>query len=284
MKKLVLSVMALAVASTLFAGWPSGEVEAKRQARSVHLHWGGIVKDATDVVGYVNVTESQTNSYFMVIGFNGGYMGIQNVGGTHVGIFSIWDPVGHAFDFKAKPDDVVEGLRAKVLYNDPKVHVSRFGGEGTGAKTMFRYDWKTGSKVRFRITAEPDGADRIKFTGYIGEGNNEMKIATISRLSHGKKPVVSGVYSFVEDFWRNGYSKTLVRRAEFTDFASRVSQNEKYTPATGARFTADGNKLMTIDAGPVKGGGFLQTGGNTVNKTVPLYQWFKFDSSSDAAK
>lgn len=275
MKKLVLSLLALVAVTSAYAQWPSGEVEAQRQARSVHLHWGGIVKDATDVVGYVNVTENQTNSYYMVIGFDGGYMGIQNVHGTHVGIFSIWDPVGHEFDFKAKPDDVRESLRAKVLYNDPRVNVSRFGGEGTGAKTMFRYDWKTGSKVRFRITAEPDGTDRIKFTGYIGEGKDEMKIATISRLSHGKKPIVAGVYSFVEDFWRNGHSKTLVRRAEFTGFASRVSMKDEYTPATSARFTADGNKLMTIDAGPVKGGGFLQTGGKTENKTVQLWNWFK---------
>lgn len=277
MKKLVLSIFAVVAVTSAHAQWPSGEVEAQRQARSVHLHWGGIVKDATDVVGYVNVTQSQTNSYYMVIGFDGGYMGIQNVNGTHVGIFSIWDPVGHAFDFKAKPDDVVEGLRAKVLYSDPRVNVSRFGGEGTGAKTMFRYDWKTGSKLRFRITAEPDGNDRIKFTGYIGEGKDEMKIATISRLSHGKKPVVKGVYSFVEDFWRNGYSKTLVRRAEFTGFASRVSEKDGYTSATAARFTADGNKLTTIDAGPVKGGGFLQTGGKTENKTVKLWNWFKFN-------
>lgn len=277
MKRLVLSIFAVVAVTSAHAQWPSGEVEAQRQARSVHLHWGGIVKDATDVVGYVNVTESQTNSYYMVIGFDGGYMGVQNVNGTHVGIFSIWDPVGHAFDFKAKPDDVVEGLRAKVLYSDPRVNVSRFGGEGTGAKTMFRYDWKTGSKLRFRITAEPDGNDRIKFTGYIGEGKDEMKIATISRLSHGKKPVVKGVYSFVEDFWRNGYSKTLVRRAEFTGFASRVSEKDGYTSATAARFTADGNKLTTIDAGPVKGGGFLQTGGKTENKTVKLWNWFKFN-------
>lgn len=277
MKRLVLSIFAVVAVTSAHAQWPSGEVEAQRQARSVHLHWGGIVKDATDVVGYVNVTQSQTNSYYMVIGFDGGYMGIQNVNGTHVGIFSIWDPVGHAFDFKAKPDDVVEGLRAKVLYSNPRVNVSRFGGEGTGAKTMFRYDWKTGSKLRFRITAEPDGNDRIKFTGYIGEGKDEMKIATISRLSHGKKPVVKGVYSFVEDFWRNGYSKTLVRRAEFTGFASRVSEKDGYTSATAARFTADGNKLMTIDAGPVKGGGFLQTGGKTENKTVKLWNWFKFN-------
>ena len=270
-------IAALAISSlAAFAAVPSGEEEAKRQARSVHLFWHGIQKDATEVTGAVKVTQDQTNSYYMVIGFDGGYMGIQNVGGHHVGIFSIWDPVGHAFDFAARPDDVAESLRAKVLYAAPNVSVSRFGGEGTGAKMMFGTNWEVGRDVYFRIKTEMDGTDRIKFTGFIGDGKKELKIATISRLSHGKKPIVSGVYSFVEDFWRNGLSKTLVRRAEFTKFASRVSEKDKFTPCTGAYFSADGNTLKTIDAGPVEGGGFLQTGGNTENKTVPLHSSFNF--------
>ena len=232
-------IAALAISSlAAFAAVPSGEEEAKRQARSVHLFWHGIQKDATEVTGAVKVTQDQTNSYYMVIGFDGGYMGIQNVGGHHVGIFSIWDPVGHAFDFAARPDDVAESLRAKVLYAAPNVSVSRFGGEGTGAKTMFGTNWEVGRDVYFRIKTEMDGTDRIKFTGFIGDGKKELKIATISRLSHGKKPIVSGVYSFVEDFWRNGLSKTLVRRAEFTKFASRVSEKDKFTPCTGAYFSA----------------------------------------------
>lgn len=271
-KVLLAAVMAVGAAA---AQWPSGEEEAKRQARSVHLQWKGIVKDAVDVKGAVTVTEEQTNSYFMVIGFDGGYMGIQNVGSRHYAIFSIWDPVGHEHDYKAKADDVAENLRAKVLYSAPGINVSRFGGEGTGAKTMFIHDWKVGKKVSFRVTAAPDGAQRVVFTGYIGDGVKEIKIASVSRLSRGKKPVLRGVYSFVEDFWRNGHSKTLVRRAEFTDFASRASFEDAYVPVSAARFTADGNTLMTIDAGPVKGGGFLQTGGDTKNKTVPLWKTFE---------
>ena len=70
------AVVASAVAAMGSA--PSGEEQAKRQARSVHLHWAGIPTNAVEVVGSVKVTEEQTNSYFMVIGFDGGYMGIQN--------------------------------------------------------------------------------------------------------------------------------------------------------------------------------------------------------------
>ncbi len=274
--KNILAALLSIVSVASFAEMSQGEIEAGRQARSVHLFWQGIQKDANEVVGAVKVTQDQTNSYYMVIGFDGGYMGIQNVNGKHIGIFSVWDPVGHAHDYSARADSVAESLRAKVLYSDPSVHVTRFGGEGTGAKTTFFTDWEVGRDVYFRILVESDGKDRNKYTGFIGDGKKEMKIATISRLSHGTKPIVGSVYSFVEDFWRNVYSKTVVRRAEFTKFASRANANEPFKPCTGAYFSADGNKLMTIDAGPVKDGGFLQTGGKTENKTVPLWKSFRF--------
>lgn len=275
MRKIFMLGCAAIAASGIFAA-PSGEEQAARQARSVHLMWKGLDREAREVRGTVKVTESQTNSYFMVIGFNGGYFGLQDVHGFPVGIFSVWDPVGHANDEKARADQVPENLRAKVLYSDPNVHVTRFGGEGTGAKTMFGCSWRTGVPVGFRVTADADGADRTAYTGYIGDGTNEFKIATISVLNHGVKPKLAGVYSFVEDFWRNGHSKTVSRRAEFTRFASRGPDraDETWHPASGACFTADNNTLKSIDAGPVPGGAFLQTGGGTKNVTVPLWSDF----------
>ena len=75
---------------------------------------------------------------------------------------------------------------------------------------------------------------------------------------------------------RNGHSKTLVRRAEFTDFAMRgKGGGAPLVPMAGATFSADQNTLVTIDAGPVPGGAFLQTGGATENKTVPLWKAFR---------
>jgi len=274
-KMLFCAVVASAVAAMGSA--PSGEEQAKRQARSVHLHWAGIPTNAVEVVGSVKVTEEQTNSYFMVIGFDGGYMGIQNFLGQHVGIFSIWDPVGDAFDFGAKEHDVDEKMRASVKFAANNVIVSRFGGEGTGAKTMFGCNWKVGETIRFRITAEPDGADRTLFTGYVGNDSGEEKIAAISRLHHGAPSTVRHVHSFVEDFWRNGLSKALVRRAEFFGFAGRAQGETGLSRAVAAKFTGDSNTLMTIDAGPVKGGGFLQTGGETKNEHVPIYGVFRIE-------
>ena len=264
----------------------SGDEQAKRQARSVHLRWAGLPADAVEVVGTVNVTQEQTNSYFMVIGFDGGYMGVQNLHGQHVGIFSIWDPTENEYDPKAKEGDVDQSIRATVKYADPNVTVSRFGGEGTGAKTMFGCPWRVGTPLTFRLTAEPDGADRTLFTGYIGDGKDEVKLAAISRISHGQPSTIREVHSFVEDFWRNGLSKTLVRRAEFTGFAGRSAGGGEMCPAVAAMFTADSNTLMTIDAGPVAGGGFLQTGGDTKNEHCKLYGVFQCakETAKEAAK
>lgn len=257
--------------------FPTGDEQAARQARSVHLVWRGDDPAAREIVGTVTVRESQTCSYFMAIGFDGGYMGIQELReGRKVGIFSIWDPGSKGTEAEAKADDVADDRRAKVTYSDPCVMVDRFGGEGTGAKTMFEYAWKIDEPVAFRVVAESDGPDRTAYTGYIGSGTNEMKIATISRQRHGQPPAITFPYSFVEDFWRNGRSKRLVRRAEFTGFAARgLGAGATLKPFTAARFSADANTLGTIDAGPVPGGAFLQTGGTTENKTVPLWKTFR---------
>ncbi len=278
MKSLVLYA-AIAAVSTVsaMASMSPGYIEAQRQARSVHLHWGGLPGDLTEVVGSVTVTQEQTNSYFMVIGFDGGYMGLQNLRGSHVGIFSVWDPDADSSDFSAKESDVAEERRAKVVYADKMVNVSRFGGEGTGAKTMFGCNWEVGKKVTFRVTAEAEGAGRTLVTGYVANESGEVKIAAISIPSHNKPHTIREVHSFVEDFWRNGVSKTLVRRAEFTGFAGRSGAGGPLQKATMAMFTGDRNTLTTIDAGPVPGGGFLQTGGDTENVTVPLKGVFKVE-------
>ena len=278
---------AIAAASAAFAmaTLSPGDQEARRQARSVHLTWGGLPTNAVEVVGTVKITEEQTNSYFMVIGFDGGYMGLQNVRGEHVGIFSVWDPESNEFNFSAKGSDVAKEKQANVVFAAEHVNVSRFGGEGTGAKTMFGCNWKIGEPVRFRVTAEPYGDDRTLITGYIGngDGSSETKVASISKLRHGKPNCIRHVYSFVEDFWRNGLSKTLVRRAEFTGFAAKGPDDKEFGRATMAAFTADHNTLMTIDAGPVPGGGFLQTGGDTKNEHVPLRSAFRIDWSQEGS-
>lgn len=241
-----------------------------KQARSVHLSYAPLAPKATCVEGSVTVTQTQPCSYFAIVCCDRGYCGVQDLGPNgHVFIFSVWEP-GDPMDLKARADQVAEDIRAKVVYCAPGTDASRFGGEGTGAKTLTKFDWKVGEPVFARMEVAPDG-NRTAFTCYVKQGKDGewRKIATISTL--GAKPELGRIYSFVEDFARNYVSATQVRRAEFGDFRSRTDGASDWVPARKALFSADSTPTDNIDAGKTSSGGFfLQTGGDTRNDHVKL--------------
>ena len=145
-------------------------------ARSVHM-WHP-APDAEWMYGEVTVEKSVPGSYFAAICFSCGYCGIQELyDGKKVAIFYVWDP-GDPFDFKAKPDNVDEKVRTKNLYAGEGVAISRFGGEGTGGKSMLPFDWKIGETYRFAIHSRQDGDYRTAFTGYLFRDGAWFKIAT----------------------------------------------------------------------------------------------------------
>ena len=245
---------ALLAALTLAGGAlaQSGEQQAARQARSVHLGYQGWPQPAT--IFYIEATADRfwPGSYMCLLGFDGGYAGVQeHANGNHVAIFSVWDP-GDAFDFKAHPDAVAEEERTKNLYAGEKVRIKRFGGEGTGGQSMMDWPWKLGEPVRMAVSCAPDGEWRTAYTCWLWDEakGDWFRMATFSTLVGGDKATLRGPYSFLEDFRRNVESKFQVR---------------------AARFTADGNTLLTIDAGPSADGFWLATGGDTRNATVKLW-------------
>jgi len=249
---------------------------AKRQARSVHLSYEPFVPRAAAAMATGLVTESQTNSYFMILGWDCGYCGLQD--SAHYGkilIFSVWDPVD-PYDFKARPENVAEDIRAHVLYADQNVHVSRFGGEGTGAKTITDIGWKVGEPVQVRIEATACESNRTAFTCFVKKldgASDWRRIATVSTLRHENRAQgLTFIHSFVEDFWRNGYSATLSRRAEFYDIATKGAGDAKWIYANRAYFSGDSTESNAVDGGKIgEHRFFLKTGGDTKNVTTPLF-------------
>ena len=245
---------------------------AERQARSVHLIMDPIVQNAAAVEGTVCVTETQTNSYFAIVCCDNAYCGIQDLGEWRIFIFSVWDP-GDPMDLKARANDTPEAKRARILYCADETEATRFGGEGTGAKTMTLFPWQVGENVSARIEAEPDGPDRTAYSCYVRKGasGDWKKIATISTLS--RNGCVKGVYSFVEDFWRNYTSAKLSRRAVFSGFRSRARGSNEWVDVTRALFSADGTESYAIDAGKLAPGTFfLATGGNVKMEHTELWK------------
>ena len=232
--------------------------------RSVHLAYPG--EQGTAFYNEIKVLESAPGTYFMTNGFSAGYYGIQeSAKKTKVVIFSIWDPGSKEQD----PKKVAEEERVKLVYKNDAVRIGRFGNEGTGGQSFYDYDWKIGETYRFCVTAEVKG-DFTEFTNwfYHPEKKEWLKLVTFARKNKGK--LLSGYYSFVEDFRRNRESTKLTRRAEFGPAWIKTIGGE-WKQLTTAQFTADANPVVNIDSGMVDDQRyFLATGGAIENTTVKL--------------
>ena len=232
--------------------------------RSVHLSYPAPVGAA--FYNEVAVEKSADGTYFMVCGWSKGYFGLQELGdGRKVVLFSVWDPAAGDDPKKVSPEK-----RVKLLHKDAAVRVKRFGNEGTGGQSFFDFDWKVGTTYRLMVTAKPDGDDRTAYTGwfFMPEKREWKKLVTFSTLTPAGEQL-RGLYSFIEDFRRNRVSATKVRRATFGNGWVKGMDGE-WRALAKARFTADSNPALTIDAGATGERFFLATGGETANANTKL--------------
>jgi hypothetical protein len=253
-------LLATFFALLLTASRCSASVEEPRAARSVHLRYRA--PEAVLFYNEVTVRRSQNGTYFCVCGFGHGYFGIQQLGSVQekVAIFSVWDP-GRQDD----PNSVSADRRVGVLYHDPAVEVRRFGGEGTGAQSFFRYPWKRGETYRFAVRAAVEGAKTAYAAYFYLNGEKRWKHLATFRTQAGGE-ALRGYYSFVEDFRRDGKSPHEPRRAVFSNGWVQTKEGD-WVSLTRATFTADSTPLANINAGVTSNGFLLETGGSVVNKT-----------------
>ena len=232
--------------------------------RSVHL--GYPAAEGAAFYNELTVEQSAPGTYFMACGWGKGYFGIQELAnGKKLVLFSVWDPAAGE-----DPAKVPAEKRVKMLHKDKDVRVGRFGNEGTGGQAFFDYDWKTKETYRFLVTAKADGPDRTAYSGYfyLPEKKQWKHLVTFSTLTR-KGELLRGYYSFVEDFRRNKVSATLTRRAAFGNGRVKTAKGE-WVSLDKARFTADANPVVNIDAGAVGARFYLGTGGATANTTTKL--------------
>jgi hypothetical protein len=234
--------------------------------RSVHLGY-----PAPEGVAFYNeatVETSADGTYFMVCGWGKGYFGIQELAnGKKLVLFSVWDPA--AGD---DPKTVPEEKRVKLLHKGDGVRVGRFGNEGTGGQSFFDLDWKTGETYRFLVTAKPADAGRTAYAGYVYLPDKKEWKHLVTFSTQTKGELLRGCYSFVEDFRRNKVSTTKVRKALFGNGWVKPVKGD-WLPLSKARFTADANPVLNIDAGAAGKRFFLATGGDTQNKTTKLREF-----------
>ena len=178
-------------------------------APSVHIRYHHPDPNESCVAYYNEIRVEQTviHTYFCTIGFDGGYFGIQDHGSGHLAIFSVWDKGGGQNNQR----DVDEADRTQILYTNPKARRSRFGGEGSGAKTMMPFEWEIGKTYAFLVSLKPLEKGTC-YTAWICEkGKPWQKIAAYQTVMTKKK--LRGFYSFIEDYARNGQTGQKARLA-----------------------------------------------------------------------
>lgn len=241
-----------------------GGKEPPRAARSVHLQWTAAESETCYLE--MAVEQSTAGSYFMACGWSGGYFGIQEQkADKRVAIFSVWDPTKGDDPGAVRPEERVE-----LLHEGEGVRIKRFGGEGTGGQCMLDFAWKAGETHRFLVRAEAQG-EKTAYSGWLYDPARRAwrHLVTFRTRAGGK--LLRGLYSFVEDFRRDGRSVEETRRARF--FGGWVqAKGGAWQPLAAARFTASRaawEARDNINAGTGPEGFFLATGGE-VRRTVEL--------------
>ncbi len=253
---------------------------AKRQCTSVHLGYRPTLPSHTAAYTEVVIEKSAPGTYFAANNFTAGYIGFQELiapngeRGKRVAIFSIWD----ARDSGDNPHAAAEEDRAKLIQRGEGVDIARFGGEGTGGRSMRPFPWKEGEVLRTLVIEKPDGEHFRQIAGYIFDpatGKWElMSCWRIQALTRG----LGGGCGFVEDFCRNVESKAHERRATFGP-AYRWA-NDKWYQADVFTFTKDGNPNMEINCrrNAVRGYYSLATGGTiSPDADFPVFASRKLD-------
>ena len=253
--KIKLRFLVGSLAGTLLAASSSGA--EFRAARSVHLQYAGENGDL--FYNEVTVEQSTAGSYFMACGWNTGYFGLQQLDQStnKIIIFSVWDPTRGD-----EANKVPLEQRVQVPFQNPEAKVTRFGGEGTGGKCVWPFAWQTNQTYRFAVVANVAG-EQTSYAGWFYDAHAaEWKhLVTFATRAHGQ--YLRGLYSFVEDFRRDGKSVNETRRARFGNGWLR-NIDKKWLPLDHAVFTASNaewESKTNIDAGIFGDAFYLATGG-----------------------
>ena len=208
--------------------------KSRRNAASVHL--GYPVPKGTNVAAfYCEMTglEDPVHTYYMACGWHRGYFGMQVNSTTERRIiFSVWDSGGEGVDRKKVEDD----NRVKLMGKGENVYTGDFGNEGTGGHSHLKFQWKTGEKQRFVVTAQPTNQTFTIYSGYWFHPEKKEWMLISSWRAPKEGGWLRGLYSFSENF--GGNNGHIARKALYGKQWIRTDAGQ-WLELTTARFTHD---------------------------------------------
>jgi len=234
-------------------------LQARRNAASVHLVYP--VADASNVDAfYCEVTGVETPlwTYFEACGWYRGYLGMQVNSPTERRIiFSVWDSGNE----KADRNKVGQQDRVTLMAKGDGVFAGDFGNEGTGGHSHLVFDWKTGQRQRFLVTAKPTDATHTIYSGYWFQPEQKKWMHISSWKAPQDGGYLHGLYSFCENF--GGSNGHLRRKALYGNqwFHTADGQWHEQTTATFSHDPTGKADRLDRFMGVEDGEFFLSNGG-----------------------
>ncbi|MGA2244902.1 MAG: DUF3472 domain-containing protein [Verrucomicrobiota bacterium] len=234
-------------------------LKPRRNAASVHLTYPTSGQGDIDAF-YCEATavEAPLWTYFEACGWHRGYFGMQVNSATERRIiFSVWDSGGEP----VSRDRVPAEDRVTLMAKGDHVFSGDFGNEGTGGHSHLVFDWKTGERQRFLVTAKPTDATHTVYSGYWFHPGQKKWMLISSWKAPKDGGYLRGLYSFNEDF--GGSNGQLRRKARFGNQWFRTADG-RWHEQTTAKFSHDPTgKADRLDRfmGVEDGQFFLSNGG-----------------------
>ncbi len=234
-------------------------LDSRRNAASVHLAYP--TQGFTNIDAfYCEVTGMETPlwTYFEACGWQRGYFGMQVNSPTERRIiFSVWDSGNEGVDRSkvAAPD------RVTLVAKGDGVHAGDFGNEGTGGHSHLEYNWKTGEKQRFLVTAKRTDTGHTIYSGYWFQPEQKKWMLVSSWKAPKDGQYMHGLYSFCENF--GGSNGELCRKALYGNqwFHTADGQWHEQTTATFSHDPTGKTNRLDRFMGVADGQFFLSTGG-----------------------
>ena len=229
---------------------------------SCHLNYGwrrqGKEYDWATISVTVPEESDQQGSYYMALGFSGGYFGIQNNSSDRRNVlFSVWNTQD-----SDDPKAVDEEHRVQVISHGEGVTAQDFGNEGSGKQSFINGGWVPGKTYRFLLHASRVDETKVDYSAWFYDCVKDAWIYLSTLRRPNTKELITGLHSFLENFDPRQGDKT--RKAYYHDVWVRATDGE-WKPVRMAYLTCDdtGNKGKRLDfMGGAEGNRFfLMNGG-----------------------
>ena len=218
----------------------------------------------------------QRGSYYMALGFSGGYFGFQNNSQDRRNVlFSVWNTQD-----SDDPKAVADNHKVQVISHGEGVTAQDFGHEGSGKQSFINVGWQAGHTYQFLLHASRVDSSTVDYSAWMYDSVKEAWIYLSTLRRPNTKVLLTGLHSFLENFDPLQGNKT--RKAYYHNGWAHRTDGE-WVPMRRAFLTSDstGNSGRRLDFnGGVEEGMFFLTNGGYFDRSQEIERALSVDEET----